>query len=58
MIVIAMMMAATTQPAAIQKPPKTIQSTFRRMETGGMSFLQIGMARRRAVQGLDNPDNL
>src|ERR1700676_969291 len=39
MIVMAMITAATTQPAAIQKPPKTIQSTFRRMETGGMSLI-------------------
>jgi hypothetical protein len=45
----AMMTAATTQPAAIQKPPKTIQSTFRRMETGGMLLLQIRKARRRAA---------
>ena len=36
MIVIAMMMAATSQAAAIQAPPKKIQNRLRRMETGCM----------------------
>jgi hypothetical protein len=41
MIVMAMITAASIQPAAIQTPPKTIQSTFRRMETGGMALSSV-----------------
>jgi hypothetical protein len=45
MIVIAMMMAATTQPNAIQAPPSTIQRTFRNSETGDMAhFYRAGNA--------------
>ena len=39
MIVIAMMMAATSQPNAIHAPPSTIQRTFRSSETGDMALL-------------------
>ncbi len=38
MMVIAMMMAATTQATAIQAPPSRIQRMFRAMETGGIGF--------------------
>src|SRR5450631_560472 len=37
-MVMAMMKAATTQAAAIHRPPKTIQSMFNNIETGGMRF--------------------
>src|SRR5579871_3010778 len=36
MMVIAMMIAATSQPKAIQAPPNRIQMTLRRIETGCM----------------------
>jgi hypothetical protein len=43
-MVMAMMMAATIQAAAIHNPPKTIQSMFRNIETGGMRFLRNWIA--------------
>jgi hypothetical protein len=36
MMVIAMMTAATTQPNAIQTPPRSSQRMLRKIETGGM----------------------
>src|SRR5262245_21033336 len=39
MIVMAMMMEATTQPTAIQSPPNTIQATLSRSDRGDMSGL-------------------
>ena len=54
MMVMAMMMAATSQPNAIQAPPIKIQSMFSRMETGCMTSLarddetvNIGAGERR-----------
>jgi hypothetical protein len=52
MIVIAMMTAATSQPAAIHKPPKTIHSTLRSRLVRGIALI-LG---ERAVQtGTDAP---
>jgi hypothetical protein len=42
-IVMAMTTAAITQPSAIHKPPKTIQSRLRRMEMMGHVGPQMGM---------------
>jgi hypothetical protein len=36
MMVMAMITAATTQPNAIQSPPRTSQTMLRKIETGGM----------------------
>src|SRR5882757_7472772 len=44
-MVMAMMMAATTQPNAIHTPPRRSQRMFRKMETGGMRVLRIGATR-------------
>ena len=40
-MVIAMMMAATSQPNAIHAPPSTIQRIFRSNETGDMADISI-----------------
>src|SRR5260221_11908970 len=44
-MVMAMMMAATTQPNAIHTPPRSSQRMFRKMETGGMRVLRTGATR-------------
>src|SRR5882724_1523339 len=41
MIVIAMMMAATSQPNAIHAPPSTIQRIFKSNETGDIAHLYL-----------------
>src|ERR1700730_12503365 len=47
-MVMAMMTAASSHPAAIHRPPKTIQSMFSNIETGGMGFFKVRVTRARA----------
>jgi hypothetical protein len=51
MIVIAMMTAAITQPAAIQRPPNTIQARFSRKERGDID----GSMPQRRIGGASGP---
>jgi hypothetical protein len=56
MMVIAMMIAATTQPAAIHTPPSNNHRMFRNIETGCMSPLQDADALRRTITCIEDAD--
>src|SRR5258707_8063058 len=54
-MVIAIIRAAISQPAAIHRPPQTIHSTFRSNARGDMQSLRVVMARRNRREAIWRP---